>query len=327
MATIKDVAKLANVSISTVSCSLNDSSGRVSEETKERVRQAAKQLGYQPNAMARSLKTKKTNLIGVFLGNFDGPVFAEIRRGIQQICRLYDYEAIFAECEYSSKIVVKLLKQGFVDGAIIHATNIEDKVLENIASKNFPIVVMDRDFQGEYISNVLIDNENAGYSIAKYFKELGYKNVGYMEGPKIDYDNNKRIEGFTRGIKEFGLNIKNKWKINGGYTELGGYKAMQDFINENKVLPRAMFMTNDEMAFGAIKALKENDIEVPKDIAIVGFDNADKCEFIEPNLTTISRPSYELGIIAANCLFDCLEKGKKSKYLVMPTHLVERESC
>ncbi|MGL5331047.1 MAG: LacI family DNA-binding transcriptional regulator [Peptostreptococcaceae bacterium] len=267
--------------------------------------------------MARSLKTKKTNLIGVFLGNFDGPVFAEIRRGIQQICRMYDYEAIFAECEYSSKVVRKLLNQGFVDGAIIHATNIENEVLEKVASKNFPIVVMDREYKSEYISNVLIDNESAGHNVARRFKELEYNDVGYMEGPSIDYDNNKRIEGFKKGIKEFNLNTNSKWKLNGGYTELGGYKAMQDFLGSNKVFPRAMFITNDEMVFGAIKALRENNIYVPRDIAIVGFDNADKCEFVELNLTTISRPSFELGVIAANCLFDCLEKNKKHKYVCL----------
>lgn len=133
-----------------------------------------------------------------------------------------------------------------------------------------------------------------------------------MEGPKIDYDNKKRIEGFNKGVKEFGLNAKNKWKINGGYTEIGGYHAMQEFI-ENGDLPRAMFMTNDEMAFGAMTALKESEIDIPNDIAIVGFDNADMCDFVTPPLTTVSRPSYELGIIAANCLFDSLNKNKKNK--------------
>jgi LacI family transcriptional regulator len=326
MATIKDVAKLANVSISTVSCSLNDGTGRVSEETKEKVRQAAKQLGYQPNGIARSLKTKKTNLIGVFLGCFDGPVYAEIRRGIQQICRLNNYEAIFAECDYNSNTVVKVLQQKLVDGAIVLATTIEDEVLENIASKNFPIVVMDRDLRNTYISNILIDNENAGYNVAKYFKELQYLDVGYMEGPKIDYDNKKRIEGFNKGVKEFGLNIKNKWKLNGGYTEVGGYQAMQEFIEEGD-LPRAMFITNDEMAFGAMAYLKECEIDIPNDIAIVGFDNTDMCDFVTPTLTTVSRPSYELGIIAANSLFDSLNKNKKNKYLILPTELIKRESC
>lgn len=326
MATIKDVAKLANVSISTVSCSLNGGAGRVSEETRERVKEAAMQLGYQPNGIARSLKTKKTNLIGVFLGCFDGPVYGEIRKGIQQICKLNNYEAIFAECDYNSNTLAKVIQQKLVDGAIVLATNVEDKTLENIASKDFPIVVMDRELKNPYISNILIDNKNAGYNVAKYFKELGYIDVGYMEGPKIDYDNKRRIEGFNKGVKEFNLNLKNKWKISGDYTEVGGYHAMQEFI-ANGDLPRAMFMANDEMAFGAMTALKECGIDIPNDIAIAGFDNTDMCEFVTPPLTSISRPSYELGVIAANCLFDSLNKKKKNKSLTLPTELIKRESC
>lgn len=326
MATIKDVAKYADVSISTVSCALNGGTGRVSNETKERVRQAAEKLGYKPNAVARSLKTKKTNIIGVFLGCFDGPIYAEIRRAIQQVCRFNNYEAIFAECDFNSKTMERVISQKLIDGAIVLAAVVDDEVIKAHANEDFPIIVLDRELDHPHVSCITIDNETAGYKIAKHFHEQGFFDVGYIAGSEIGYDNHNRISGFNRGIKEFGLRIKKEWKLSSDFTEIGGYQVMIDFI-QTKTLPRAMFIANDEMAYGALHALREHNIRVPEDIALIGFDDTDMCKVTSPSLSSVSRPSYELGLIATNILFESMSKKRRNTRIILPTELVKRESC
>ncbi|MHC1749938.1 MAG: LacI family DNA-binding transcriptional regulator [Cellulosilyticaceae bacterium] len=325
MYTIKDVAKLANVSISTVSYAINNT-GNVSEKTRKKVLAAAKELDYKPNGMARSLKMKKNNIIAVVVNEFYGPIYGEIIRGITQITKTNEYEVVVAEC-FSDKVnITKVLSQRLVDGAIILAANVDNDTIESLASEHFPIVTLDRELRGDYITSVLIDNEVASYEIAKYFYELGYKQVGFLSGPKDTYDNNKRFEGFKKGIKEFDLEFSAKYHINGDFTEQGGYLAMQKFLKEN-IPPRAFFIANDEMAIGALKALEENNISVPEQVALIGFDDIRLGEYVTPKLTTVKRPCYDLGVVAANSLIAALKGEHTSKVTTLSSELIIRESC
>lgn len=328
MPTIKDVAKKANVSISTVSYALNGTRS-ISEATRQRVLEAAKELGYQPNGIARSLKMKNNRMIAVVVNEFHGPIYQEILRGISAVAKKSNYEVIASECFSGKTQVTRILSQRFVDGAIVLANYIDTETIEAIASENFPIVTLDRPTKGEYITSILIDNEDAAYEVAKYFSEKGYQKVGFLGGPKDSYDNNKRFDGFKKGILDFDLKINSKWTLASDFTEAGGYGVMKKWIAEQgeEGLPRAIFVANDEMAVGVLKALEEKEIAVPKRVAIMGFDDIKLCEYIKPAITTVHRPSYELGVIAANNLIARLNGEKVAKVMILSSELVIRESC
>ena len=191
MCTIKDVAKKANVSISTVSYALNGKKN-ISEETRKRVLKVVEELGYRPNGIARNLKMQKNNMIAVIVNEFYGPIYQEILRGISFEAKKSNYEVIAVESFSSKSKITKVLSQRLVDGAIILASYIEDKTIEEFASEKFPIVVLDRQIPGEHIESILIDNEDAAYKVVNYFYEKGYRKVGFLGGPKDSYDNKKR---------------------------------------------------------------------------------------------------------------------------------------
>lgn len=324
MSNIKDVAQLAKVSISTVSYALNNT-GSVSEKTKRKIIDAAKKLEYKPSGIARSLKTKKTEIIGVFLNNFNGPIYSEIIRGARDVIKANGYEIVVAECMVGKNKVTKLFSQSIVDGAIILSTTISDEIIKKYATSKFPIVVLDRELNNEYISNVLIDNKNACYNAIKFASHQGYNDIALINGPIGTYDSEKRYEGFMEGIKDFKLNLKSEWACIGNFEEKSGYNITKEFI-ENDNLPEIICAANDEMAIGAIRALKEADIKIPEEVSVMGFDDILLCNYITPKLTTIRRPAYDLGVLAAHTLFNNLKGNFDNKSKMLSTEFIIRES-
>ncbi len=325
MSTIKDVAKLAGVSISTVSYALNNK-GAISRETKLKVLKAVKELDYRPNGNARNLKTKKSNLIAVVLYDFDSLVYKDILKGVREVAKVQGYEVIIIESVSGKDAVSKILSQGLVDGAIILSASIDDEMIIELAGDSFPIVVLDRKISNEYISCVLIDNVMGAYQAVKHMANMSYRKVGTITGPKDTYDSNKRLEGFKKAVKELGLENNPSWNGCGNFIEQGGYNAMLKLL-ENDNYAEAYFCANDEMAIGAIKACKEKGLLVPEDIAIIGFDDIVLCEYVNPRLTTLRRPSYESGMIAANNLVHSLKGESSSKGVMLAPELIIRESC
>ena len=324
MSTIKDVARLASVSISTVSYALNGS-GRVSEETRQKIIEAAKELNYTPNGAARSLKTKQMEIIGVF-SDFSGPLHSEIIKGVQEVARNKNYEVIFGECLIKKGTVTRMLSERIVDGAIIFSSSVNNDILQELSRNEFPIVVLDRKIDNENISQILIDDKEAAYNVVKHFHSLGYKDIGFISGPKDSYDSEQRYEGFKAGVKDFKMNFKRAWYADGEFNEHQAYKIMVELIEKGD-LPRAFFVANDEMAAGVILALKQHNIKVPEDIAIVGFDDISLARHLSPALTTVRRPAYDLGIMAAHTLFNNLNGKQSSKSIVLSTAFVIRDSC
>ena len=324
MSNIKDVAKEAGVSISTVSYALNNS-GSVSDKTRKKILDAAKKLGYKPNGIARSLKTKKTSMIGVFLNDFDGPIYSEIIRGVQEVTRSNNYEMIVAECMANENDVSHIFTQRIVDGAIILSTQISSKVVEEYASSDFPIVVLDRELEGEYISNILIDNKTACYQLVKYICDLGIQEVAVINGPKGTYDSEKRYEGTLQGIRDFGLIVKDNHFLVGNFTEHSGYECTLKILEDPKY-PEVIICANDEMAIGAMKAIREKGLRIPEDISVTGFDDIELASYVTPQLTTIHRPACELGILAAHILFNSMKGNTRKFHQVLSSELVIRDS-
>ncbi|WP_040215003.1 LacI family DNA-binding transcriptional regulator [Clostridium polynesiense] len=325
MSTIKDVAKLAGVSISTVSYVLNNK-GAISRETKVKVLEAVKELDYRPNGHARNLKTKKSKIIALVLYDFDSLVYKDILRGMRDVAKAQGYEVIIIESGNGKDAVSRILSQSLVDGAIILSASIEDKMIADLASDNFPIVVLDRNLPNEYVSCVLIDNVRGAYQAVEHMNRKGFKRVGIITGPKDTYDSIKRLEGFKKAVKELDLENNPSWNSCGNFLEDGGYSAMLRLLESGNHAD-AYFCANDEMAIGAIKACRDKGLSVPQDIGIIGFDDIIICEYISPQITTLRRPSYESGMIAANNLIHSLKGETTSNKVILSPELIIRESC
>ena len=327
MVNIKDVAKAAGVAVSTASYALNGSS-KVSEKTKEKIIQAAKELNYTPNNAARNLKTRKTNLIGLFVNTMNGPFYDMLIKGIQDVTELKEYEIIiFCDSGRKSGTSYNFLREGRVDGAIIISQNITDDQIISLSKGNLPIVVLDRKLTSNNLCSVTVDNTKGSVEAVKHLIDLGKKTIGFISGPENNYDNKERYKGYVETLKNNSMEVNNDFILKGKFTEESGYEAVKKYISQGKMLPDAFFSSNDEMALGAIKAFKEEGIKVPQDVAIVGFDDVLISSYISPKLTTVRRPMYELGSFSAHMLMTMLEGKPMSSTLVLSTELIIRESC
>lgn len=326
MATIKDVAREAGVATSTASYALNGVP-KVSEETRQKVLRAAKKLNYVPNVSARSLKLQRTETIGVFLNDFSGPLYSELLRGINKVAAMEGYDLI-ASSIYGKRegTVLKFLEEKRVDGAILLCASVSDEIIKKTASDDFPIVVLDRELKHDNIYSVILNNEGGMYSAIEHLIKLGHKDIAYITGPKDSYDANKRFLGYRRALADHGYTVRMELIVDGNFEESSGYQGMKLLLASNIDID-AVAAANDEMAIGAIRAVKESGLEIPRDISIVGFDDIQLAEYITPSLTTVNHPKYEWGEIAAKVLLNAINGEKNSMDTIMlPSRLVMRKS-
>lgn len=326
MATIKDVAKLAGVALSTASYAMSGDS-KVSAKTREKVLEAAKQLNYQKNGFAMDLKRSHTNTIALILTDLSGPYYSELISSIQDVALSNGYDLIACSSMGGKEsTAVRYLLEKRVDGAIVLAHNITDEILLAASGGRFPIVVMDRLISGEGLIHVVVDSEQGGYSATRYLIEKGHRAISYISGPSNSYDNALRYQGYQRAMSEAGLEEKTKWKMSGSFVREGGYKATKMLLMQGGELPTAIFYANDEMAIGGMKALKEGGVSVPDDISVIGFDDIQLAEYIQPPLTTIRQPMYESGSLAGHLLFQMLKGETVNDCYKLKIELIERKS-
>lgn len=325
MATIKDVAKLAGVALSTASYAMSGDS-KVSAKTREKVLAAARQLNYQKNGFAMDLKRSRTNTIALILTDLSGPYYSELIRSIQDVALSNSYDLIAcSSMGGKDSTAVRYLLEKRVDGAIVLAHNITVDLLHAAAGARFPIVVMDRLISGEGLINVVVDSEQGGYSATRYLIEKGHHSIAYISGPANSYDNALRYQGYLRAMREAGLNEKTKWKLSGNFVREGGYKATKMMLVQGE-LPSAVFYANDEMAVGGMKALEEAGVSVPDDLSVIGFDDIQLAEYLQPRLTTIRQPMYESGSLAGHLLFQRLNGDEVNDFYKLKIELIERSS-
>jgi len=316
MATIKDVARLANVGISTASYALNGN-GTVSDATRLRILQAAEELNYHPNGMARNLKMKKTHTIGVFISRFGGSFYEEILEGIHESSMKANYELIVCP---ESETTHKILTQRQVDGAIIFDSKIKSDILVRLAATHFPIVTLDRVLGVENTYPLMPDNRQGAKEVFAHLYNQGYRKFSYIAGSKDAFDSIERTESFLGEAKLKNLKVD---KYEGDFTEQSGYLLGKTIISTND-LPEAVFCANDQMALGFLRAMKEYNLSAPKDIAVVGFDDIALAKFMDLSTVGVSRKDW--GALAAKQLIELIENESPFKSYKIRVKLIERAS-
>ncbi|WP_046214533.1 LacI family DNA-binding transcriptional regulator [Paenibacillus wulumuqiensis] len=322
-ATIKDVAALAGVAVSTASYALNGI-GRVSSKTRDKVIEAAKQLNYQKNGIASDLKRSKTNTIALLLSDLSGPYYSSLIKGVQEVSLNNGYDLIAcSSIGGDSSTAVKFIKEKRVDGAIILAHNIPDRTILESAREGFPIVMLDRRLEHESVCYVEADHEKGGTLATNYLIESGHRQIAFVSGPASSKHNNDRYNGFVRAMNQHNLTIEPRWNLIGNFTEEGGYRAIKLMLAQGN-LPEAVFFANDEMALGGITALYEAGLRVPEDISVIGFDDIVQARFLNPALTTVRQPDYEVGALAVHLIFQILKGESVAQHYTLDTELVIR---
>ncbi|ABY95668.1 MULTISPECIES: LacI family DNA-binding transcriptional regulator [Thermoanaerobacter] len=326
--TIKDIAKLANVSITTVSRVINNKTEGVSEETRNRILQLVKELGYQPNAIARGLVTKKTKTVGLIIPDISNPFFPDIARGVEDSAHIYGYNVFLCntddnlekESEY-----INALKEKYVDGIIFTSSSIpKHEHITDLIKSGIPVVIMDRRIDSEDIYGVFLDNYEGGYIATKYLIDLGHKRIGCITGPLYISNAIERLEGYKRALVDNEIEVDNRLIFEGDYKINSGIIGAEKLL-EHEVT--AIFASNDLMAYGAYKAIRSYGYKIPDDISVVGFDDIQLSQILEPQLTTIRQPAYDMGLAAARMLIKLVEGKKlKKKIINFRPQLIIRQS-
>ncbi|GIB02130.1 Ribose operon repressor [Vibrio cholerae] len=329
MATMKDIARLAGVSTSTVSHVINKSRF-VSDEIAERVNNAAQQLNYAPSALARSLKMNRTKTIGMLVTTSTNPFFGEVVKGVERSCYHKGYNLILCNTEGDNqrmKASINTLLQKRVDGLLLMCSTLEGERLDVFDRyPDIPVVVMD---WGPilFASDKIQDNSlQGGYMAAKHLIECGHKEIGCITGPLIRHQAQMRYEGYKRALAEAGIAINPDWIVESDFECEGGYQAFEKLYERGK-LPSSLFVCNDMMAMGVIQAASQRGLRVPDDLSLIGYDDVHIAKFMTPALTTIHQPKYRLGKAAIDTLLYRLENPDTTAQVVQlePT-LVVRSS-
>lgn len=328
MATIKEVAEKAGVSPSTVSRAL---SGKVavSPETKEKVLRAVKELNYQPNALAKGLKEGRSKTIGLIIPNVRNLVFPPAIRGITDVAKKYGYTVVLCNTDEdleTEKFYVESLRQRLVDGLIFStATQASTHILE-LKKQGFPVVLLIRHLNEE-IDAVIMDNFKGGYEATKFLIQRDYRRIALVNGT-LELDlYRQRFEGYRAALAEAGIPYDEGLVVHGTKGWEDGYKAMYEIWGRGRK-PDAVFGTSDPKALGVMKAIKEQGLKVPDDVAVMGYDNLDMSELTDPPLTTMAQPFYEAGVRAAERLVKLINSKRKVRPVIekLETTLLIRQS-
>jgi LacI family transcriptional regulator len=326
---MKDVARLAGVSTSTVSHVINNNRF-VSEAVREKITSAISQLNYAPSALARSLKINQTRTIGMLLTASSNPFYAEVVRGVERSCYERGYSLVLCNTDGDENRMnrsLETLLQKRVDGLLIMCTESHIPSAEILNRyPSIPSVMMDwSPFEGG--SDIIQDNSLLGGEMAtRYLIARGYTRIACIAGPQDKTPARVRLEGFQQAMAQAGLPVLPGYIVNGDFEFQGGYNAMNQLL-ALKPLPEAVFTSNDAMAVGVYHALFQAGLSVPQDIAVIGYDDIELARYMTPPLTTIHQPKDELGELAIDTLLHRLaEPGGSQQLLVLTPELIERGS-
>ena len=329
--TIRQIAKLAGVSRSTVSRVINDHLN-VSPETRERVLQIVAETGFRPDPIARSLSSRTVGIIGLVIpltiqSLFEDPFFPRLMQGISQGCNAHNYTLslfLFHSQEEERSLHQRIARNRLLDGVIVTATRAGDPLIPELIANQTPFVMHGR-HEDPRVSFVEVDNETGAYTAVTHLVRLGRQRIALITGPSGSVAAEDRKQGYVKALQERRVRVDESLIVHGEFTEMSSYEAMQRLLPHG---PDAVFVASDTMAVGALRALREVGKRVPDEVAVVGFDDLPQAATADPPLTTIRQPIQQTGVLAVEMLIDILENGADPpRRIVLPTELVIRASC
>ncbi len=329
MPTIYDVAQHAGVAPATVSRVINDS-GYVSAETRERVEEAIAELGYSPNRLARGLRSKQTQTLGLVLSDITNPFWTTVARGVEDAASRANFSVILCntdESEAKQMQYLNLLLEKQVDGFVLVPATTEVDSLSPVYERDVPFVVVDRKVPVS-VDTVRCDSVGGAYELVKYLLGLGHRRIAVLSGSKDVSTATDRVEGYRRALSEAGVEVDDSLILYRSFTHDAGYEMTRHCLSMSPQ-PTALFAVNNFIAIGALRALKDAGLRVPEDISVVGFDDLPPRLIIQPSLTVVVQPAYEIGARATELLLQRLsgDTPEECQEIILPTELIIRSSA
>lgn len=327
--TIKDIAALAGVSKTTVSKIINNKDDSISKPTRDKVLKIMKEQNYMPNKLAQSLVTKRTKTIGLLIPDIRNPFFTDISRGAEDFARKEGYNIIFCSTDedYEREAeCVSMLCEKMIDGIIFTPSSVTSHEENRYNDLDIPMVLVDKNIESSNAKGIVkVDNKNGTYEATKHLIKQGHKDILYLSGPLKNDISKERLQGYIRALEKNNLSVKKENIVEGKYR----YEWAYNFIkNLEEIKCTAICCANDLMAIGAIQALREKKFKIPEDISIVGFDDIETAKLIDPSLTTIRQPAYEMGAKASEILINSLQNKDKESVgtIIFKPSLIIRNS-
>lgn len=329
MATIRDVAREAGVSIATVSRVYNQTS-LVSEPTAVHVRAVAGRMDYWPNGAARSLITNKTNALGVLLPDLFGEFFSEVIRGIDLAARREKFQVLVSSSHSDTEALVAAVRsmRGRIDGLVAMAPDARSAAAIRGFTRNFPVVLLEPGLEIGECGAISLDNYSGAREMGRHLLGLGHRVIATIRGPQGNVDAEERVRGFRDALREGGVTLPESLVIQGDFAESSGFLSAE-LLLKHRPRPTAVFAANDYMAIGLISALREAGLRIPQDLAVTGFDDITIAHYVSPPLTTVRVDAYEMGERAVKQLVPLTRGtgGGAGTHEILPTSLVVRASC
>lgn len=330
--TLEDIAERAGVSRSTVSRVVNDHPN-VKPSVRKRVLDVIQSTGFQPNAAARTLASQHSWMLGLVLPRsvtsfFSDPYFPRLTQGIAQACNQMDYTLglfLISTQEDEEKIFPRVSRKGLLDGILLQSGQVGDLLIDRLLTSNIPLVIAGRPFHTNDVSYIDVDNVQAAYSAVNHLIGLGYQRIGTIAGPHHSTVGIDRLQGYRKALAEADRSMDESLIVEGDFTEAEGYSAMKKLLEAK---PDAVFAASDIMAIGGMRAVREAGLRIPEDVAFVGFDDLPLATLVDPQLTTVHQPIYQLGFKAVELLISLIENGvTPARRVILDTELVIRGSC
>lgn len=328
---IKGVANHAGVSASTVSRVLSGKEN-VNEETRKLVLAAVKELGYVPNALAKSLKNGRTNMISLLIPSIQNHIFPEIARGVEDVARKKGFSVILGNTDDDAGVEIDYIEKlctHWTDGFIVSSFRPDSDHIRALKTAGVPLVLTTRHFN-EDIDAVAVDNRRAAYEAVAYLIKTGHKRIGIALGTcKLDVYQ-ERFEGYKKALNEAGLPLDERFILHEGSDTDSLYYLTSNMLSMGNI-PDAIFATSDPKAIVVMRAILDAGYRIPEDISVIGFDNIKMSAMLNPSLTTVSQPLYKIGALAMEKLIAQIEAKEAGKpYIpmlnILPTELVIRNS-
>jgi len=286
-------------------------------------------LSYRPNRIARSLRKKKTNSIGLIVSDITNPFFAEIASSIENLTFLEKYSLIL--CSTNGKyeketFYINQLSEWRVDGIILISPKISTSYLKILDERNIPVVLVDNESPGGELDVIKVDNYRGGKIAAEHLISLGHKKIACISGPFTDNPSYDRVKGYKDVLIKHGIDVDEDLILAGNFDVISGVQCA-DVLFEKKEKPTAIFACNDLMAVGVIKSATAHNLRVPEDLSVIGFDDISLAKYTVPPLTTIKQPMHEIGEQALNCMMEIIKNPNKAcRTITLNVRLEERQS-